>query len=302
MDSCKHFAKGYHYNTKENYYEFKPSLRDGVHHEIQNHMKILDRSVKEKDPPHDGLDHIPAYKKMKMLKDIEDRIDSDCLVIYDIKVASNDAVDAQEFVMKRFLDIKDDNRIFCNFEELQMPETTPLDDLRKCQFTLELKKELFSPISTVRVIIRINKKSPKKHAQNLKLLENMLLMCCRVTGAYTMSQLKYMSDNDKIEMYYTYLGSCNNCMAQGSTAGMKLAFDTEAAATSASDWLVPACASASSVPLGTVIQLSSGTANLETVSMDTSSSSSDEDEGAMVIDETDVTGTEMPGTGEGAPV
>ena len=86
------------------------------------------------------------------------------LLVYDIKLPSTQALKAQDFLMKTMLELKDgtrDNlppgipRAFINFEMLNLPETTPLDDLRKCQFAINLKKEVCSPISTLRVIIRI---------------------------------------------------------------------------------------------------------------------------------------------------
>ena len=41
----------------------------------------------------------------------------------------------------------------------------------------------------------------------------------------TISQVKFMSDDDKLKLYATYLGSCNNCIVDGSVCGIKTVFD-----------------------------------------------------------------------------
>ena len=214
----------------EKWYEFKPTLRDTLHVLIDQHMTGRKKCLDNKDPPYNGLQYIPHNKKEKLIKDMEEKTNHS-LLVYEIKLPSTQATSAQEFLMRNMIDLKDgtrDNpppgipRAFINFEMLNLPETTPLDDLRKCQFAIELKKELCSPIST---LIRIPTRAQKKQSQNIKLLENLLECSTSIYSVQTISQVKFMSDDDKLKLYATYLGSCNNCIADGSVCGIKTAFD-----------------------------------------------------------------------------
>ena len=168
MDPCNFWnnhdqGQGHHFNPVEEWFHFRPTIRDTLHVLIDQHMKGGKKCLDNKDPPYNGLQYIPDTKKEQLIKNMEKKA-SDPLLVYDIKLPSTQALKAQDFLMKTMLELKDgtrDNlppgipRAFINFEMLNLPETTPLDDLRKCQFAIELKKEVCSPISTLRVIIRI---------------------------------------------------------------------------------------------------------------------------------------------------
>ena len=238
MDPCNFWnnhdqGHGHHFNPVEEWFEFRPTIRDTLHVLIDQHMKGRKKCLDNKDPPYNGLQYIPDTKKEQLIKDMEKKA-SDSLLVYDIKLPSTQALKAQDFLMSTMLQLKDvtrDNlppgipRAFINFEMLNLPETTPLDDLRKCQFAIELKKEVCSPISKLRVIIRIPTRAQKKHSQNVKLLENLLECSTSLYSVQTISQVKFMSDDDKLKLYATYLGSCNNCIVDGSVCGIKTVFD-----------------------------------------------------------------------------
>ena len=215
---------------------------------------------------------------------------NDSLLVYDIKLPSTQATSAQDFLMRNMVDLKDGNndnlppgipRAFINFEKLHLPETTPLDDLRKCQFAIELKKEICSPISTLRVIIRIPTRSPKKHSQNVKLLENLLECTSSMYSVQTISQVKYISDDDKLKLFATYLGSCNNCIVDGSITGVKAAFDDADVVTD------DGCTDDDDDEVGSDTDSVCGSTNIECVSMDTDDTTSCDEEGggALVVDE-----------------
>ena len=237
MERCNFFTKhddrlGYHFNPDEKYYEFKPTIRDKLHALVAQYMASKHNCANDKEPTSNGLRYIPQNVKKQMLKEMRSTT-TDSLLVYDIKLPSHCASDAQQELMKSFVDLKDNSAQFPKdrppphlnimFNELKLP----LDDLQKCQFAIELRKELMSPSSTLRVVVRLPTRGQKRHAHNIKLLEELLQWSTSFYCAQTISQVKFMSEDDTIKLYATYLGSCDNCIADGTVCAMKESFNND---------------------------------------------------------------------------
>ena len=237
MEPCNFFRKhddrlGYHFNPDEKYYEFKPTIRDKLHALIDQYMASKHNCTNNKEPASDGLRYIPLTVKKELLKEMRSTT-TDSLLVYDIKLPSHCASDAQQELMNSLVDLKNNpihlpkdlppTHFKLMFNELGLP----IDDLQKCQFAIELRKELLSPSSTLRVVVRLPTRGQKRHAQNIKLLEELLQWSTSFYCAQTISQVKFMSEDDTIKLYATYLGSCNNCIADGTVCAMKESFNND---------------------------------------------------------------------------
>ena len=235
METCNFFTNhddrlGYHFNPEEKYYEFKPTIRDKLHALVAQYMESKHNCCNDKEPTSNGLCYIPQNVKKQMLKEMRSTT-TDSLLVYDIKLPSLCASDAQHDLMKSFVDLKDNSVQFpAQFPKDRPPPhlTIPRDDLQNCQFAIELRKELMSPSSTLRVVVRLpTPRGQKRHAHNIKLVEELLRWSTSVYCAQTISQVKFMSDDDTLKLYATYLGSCDNCIADGTVCAMKASFNND---------------------------------------------------------------------------
>ena len=96
----------------------------------------------------------------------------------------------------------------------------------------------------------------------------------------TISQVKYISDDDKLKLFATYLGSCNNCIVDGSITGVKAAFDDADVVTD------DGCTDDDDDEVGSDTDSVCESTNVECVSMNTDDTTScDEESGALVVDE-----------------
>ena len=239
METCNFFTNhddpvGYHFNPEENYYEFKPTFRDKLHALIAQYMESKHNCANDKEPTSNGLCNIPQNVKKQMLKEMRSTT-TDSLLVYDIKLPSHCASDAQQALMKSFVDVKNTSVKYPDQFPKDRPPPhlwMPRDDLQNCQFAIELRKELISPTSTVRVVVRLPKaRGEKRHLFNIKNVEELLRWSTSPYCAQTISQVKFMSDDDTIKLYATYLGSCDNCIADGTVCAMKASFNNDSGKT-----------------------------------------------------------------------